>query len=519
MVPATRPIALALLAAALGCPLGTERHQQAAAADAGSSAPSRPDASLPDASLPDAAAALPDAAAALPDAETSRPDADPQAPDDAGEPGADASTRADAGATGCGDPEAMIPSWITSFVPTREIYVDPSGDDGQPGTSPAAAVRTTTRALALAQPGTRLNFAPGTYSGGQLSSFAGTRQAPLVIRSSGAARSARFDGGGGGGLMLSKVQAVVFDGLEVFNTSGHGIQVDSGAGPWDPATVSSDIAILHSFIHDTGYASTKMAQARSVWIIGNLLTRAGRVVAGRQNVELVAVDDTVVAGNEATDSGGHFNEVKGGAKNAVLYRNYVHDNGGGILVGGDCTGFQYLTDPGATYEARNVQAWDNVVVNAPAEAFRIVSCHQCLLANNTSWSAGNQTNALKILDIGFGSPAGTCDQVALRNEDLTIVNNVFAAAHFTWVTASNSPAPGLALHHNAWSGVAGSGGDVPFEGDPDSLYDVDLDLAGPPNDLRPRASSPLVGKGVAVPQAPGNGDGTCWPGAPNIGAY
>ncbi|MBI5545942.1 MAG: right-handed parallel beta-helix repeat-containing protein [Deltaproteobacteria bacterium] len=494
MVTAARPLAWALLAAAVGCSIGTERHPDASMADAGSSAHSGLDAS--------------------------RPDAEPPASGDAAVAGADASPGADAGPSGCGDPESMIPSWITSFAPAREIYVDPSGDDGQPGTSPQAAVRTTSRALALAQPGTRLNFAPGTYSGGQLSNFAGTRQAPLVIRSSGAARSARFDGGGGVGFQLSKVHAVVFDGIEVFNTSGHGIQVDSGAAPWDVASISSDIAILHSFIHDTGYASTKMSQTRSVWVIGNLLTRAGRAVAGRQNVEFVAVDDTVVAGNEATDSGGHFNEVKGGAKNAVLYRNYVHDNGGGILVGGDCTGVQYLTDPSATYEALNVQVWDNVVVNAPSEAFRIVSCHQCLVANNTSWSVGNQTNALKIVDIGFGSAAGTCDQGALHNEDLTIVNNVFAAARFAWVTASNSAAiPGLVLHHNAWSGVAGTGGDVPFKGDPDSLYDVNLGLAGPPADLRPGASSPLVGKGVEVPQVPGNADGTCWILAPNIGAY
>nr|NIS33396.1 hypothetical protein [Actinomycetota bacterium]NIU68289.1 hypothetical protein [Actinomycetota bacterium]NIW30104.1 hypothetical protein [Actinomycetota bacterium] len=136
------------------------------------------------------------------------------------------------------------------------------------------------------------------------------------------------------------------------------------------------------------------------------------------------------------------------------------------------------------------------------------------------------TSAMRIIASGFASAAGgSCDDIPTDNRNLSIVNNVFAATSaFGYVIPSNQPViDGLTMTHNAWYAgpgvdVSAIGSDVPFAGEPASLYSMDPLFASPPGDLSPGTGSPLVGAGVAVPFVRGGYDG-CWEGAPNIGAY
>ncbi|MBI5536275.1 MAG: hypothetical protein HY898_26370 [Deltaproteobacteria bacterium] len=87
-----------------------------------------------------------------------------------------------------------------------------------------------------------------------------------------------------------------------------------------------------------------MRTFQRIYVIGTAFARIG---AGRQNVEMVACDVPVIVGNDAHDSDA-FDEVKGGANGGIIALNHVHDmnsGGGGVLVGGDCTGQQLLVDP------------------------------------------------------------------------------------------------------------------------------------------------------------------------------
>src|SRR5262245_46188505 len=68
------------------------------------------------------------------------------------------------GQPACGDPQALIPSWVTAYEPEQEIYVSPSGDNGKDGLSPSSALQTTAAAIARIGPGVRLNFGAGTYA-------------------------------------------------------------------------------------------------------------------------------------------------------------------------------------------------------------------------------------------------------------------------------------------------------------------------------------------------------------------
>ena len=440
---------------------------------------------------------------------------------DAGGLSADAGTGSDAGVSNgsaCGDPETLIPGWVHDFVPQQERYVSPSGNDANDGSTPALPIQTMARVLAIAQPGMRFNFAPGTYGCGYIANVMGSTRAPLVLRSSAGPRQAKLDCAQGS-LIFDGIHGLVVDGFELFNAGGHGILVDSGTFPMTWATVSSDIVLIHNFIHDTALASIKMGQVKTVAIIGNTFTTAGVTTPGRQNVELVAVSDSIIAGNEAYGSTGAFNEVKGGANGALIYRNYIHDSGGGILVGGDCTGYQYLVDNTVRYEANDVVVTDNVVVNSPASAFRVVGCQNCTIANNTAWNSGNQPLGLQILTEGFALPTGNCGDLPTPVTNLTVKNNVFSSTGYTTVVAADvSTFPGT-LSHNAWNGGAGHWSDLQYLGDATSLYEANLQLSAPPTNLRPAAGSPLVGQGVPIDGVSGNADGACWEGAPNIGAY
>ncbi|MCA1663561.1 MAG: right-handed parallel beta-helix repeat-containing protein, partial [Myxococcales bacterium] len=381
------------------------------------------------------------------------------------------------GMPSCGGADAMIPAWVTSFAPQHELYVSPTGDDAHDGSSPAMALKTVAAAIARVQPSTRIELAGGTYDCASLyvHDFAGGTAAPLALRSIDGPRKARFACNNGAGLLLDNVHGIVVDGIELGQTSSHGIQVSSGGGPWSDATISSDIVIVRSYIHDTGLASFKASQAKAIAIIGNELAYAN---ATRDNVEFVAVNDTIVAGNEAHHSG-YFNEVKGGAVKARIYGNYVHDSIDGIIVGGDCTGFQFLVGAAPDFEAEDVIVWDNVVVGGN-EALRVVSCHDCVVANNSWYAPTTPSGAaiLRFINSGFDKGSGSCADVPTVNKNVTVVDNIFALAGAApYVIATNQPtnmAQIGAMTNNVWfaggSDITKAASDLPFAGESASIY-------------------------------------------------
>ena len=418
-----------------------------------------------------------------------------------------------AGSNACADPKAELPAWFFT-APTTEIYVSPAGDDGNDGSSPSSALKTTGAAFSKLAPGVRLNFATGSYAGGALVGFDGTASAPGFIRASDGPRTAKFSDG----ILLDQVHYIALDGLEIEQSSGHGVQLSSGSAPWDPATISNEVVLHELYVHHTALASFKGSQAKGVYIIDNEFAYAN---PQRQNVEVVVIDDVVVAGNEAHHSG-YFNEHKGGSLNGKIFGNYVHDNTGGILVGGDCTGQQFLVNPNADYEAKNLLVYANVIVGGEEAAFRIVDCKDCTVANNT-YVSDNPKAWMRMLAIGFADSSG-CGATPLGFSNLKVHNNLFLSVNPpAYGIASNAtPATWLTLTHNAWFSTAGDvtqvGSDIPFTGEPSSIY-ADPMLVSVPGDLKPASGSPLIGAGITLPGVDGNFAGECWDGAPNIGAH
>ncbi len=425
--------------------------------------------------------------------------------------------------------EQLLPSWARNYVPTTEIYVSPTGSDSNTGLSRLSALKTTAAAVTKLAPGVRLNFTAGTYgcAGAYIADFNGGTAAPGSIRSVDGPRAAKFDcanpdGSPGGSFLLDFVHGFIFEGIELSNSAGHGIQVMSGGGPtWDINTVSSDIVLHGSYVHHTGLAGMKSSQARRITAIGN---EFAYIAVARQTLEFVAVDEVVLAGNEAHHSG-YFDEIKGGAQGPhIIFANYIHDTDGGILVGGPGTGYQFLVHTDADFEASDLKVWNNVVVNVPREAFYVWACHDCVVAHNSYYGAAPNAS-FRVLPSDFTNAAGAVVR-SNHSLNLTVVNNLFlsGAGFNDMVIGPATETTGLVLSHNLWfaqslSSTAGVYSDIPFAGEPSSLYASNPMLLAAPANMRPSATSPVLRKGLALTFATSNFDGVAWAGAPNIGAY
>jgi hypothetical protein len=428
-----------------------------------------------------------------------------------------ASTPAPIPRTAISSPEQLVPGWANSFTPSLEVYVSVNGNDNNDGSSLASALRTTSAAVRKLAPGVRLNFAAGTYdcAGGYIFGIYGGTASPASIRSLDGPRAAKFDcSSTGAGFLLDNVHGFIFEGIELYNaTNSHGIQVMTSN--WTPANLSSDILLHNSFIHNTGYASMKSSQSKNITVIGNEFAYAN---PDRQNVEFVAVDNVIIAGNEAHHSG-LFDEIKGGARGGIIYRNYIHDSLGGIIVGGPGTGNQFMVHPEADYEAEDVIVWENVIVNANDGAFRFWGCHSCAVVNNTFWSP-TPNSAIRILPDWFG------DGTQVYNRNLTIANNIFMSGSTfnDMIPGWMSETEGLVMTNNVWwaagrSTTIGIYSDIPFADDPGSFYSTDPLLISPPGNIRLSPTSPMIGQCRAASFVKRNVDTLIGCFVSNIGAY
>jgi hypothetical protein len=452
------------------------------------------------------------------------------APIDDGGVGGDSGTSGDAppgdgassdGAGSCGSIASFVPDWVKNAAPTREIYVSPAGSDANDG-SAATPFKTSAKAFSMIAPGVRINYKTGAYDCPPFASdVLATTANPIIVRAIDGPRTATFDCGGTGDFYFSHARAIVLDGLEISHTSGHGVQLDSGSG-FATKDLSSDFVLMNSYVHDTQLAGIKVAQSLRIYVIANEFAHCG---PGRQCTEFVASDMPVIVGNDASASDA-FDEVKGGAHGGIIALNHVHDmntGGGGILVGGDCTGEQYLVDPTVDFEAKDLYVWSNVITGADGFAFRIVGCHDCIVANNT-YDSPAPAAILRIIHDAFASQGSmTCD-VPLHNANVRIANNVFSwpKSSIDVIPTDDSPA-NIVFDHNLWfaagDDVTKLYSDMPFVGEPTSLYNQDPKLVSPPMDVSLGPGSPAKSAGTPIAQVLGTIGDKCPASPPDMGAY
>jgi len=79
-------------------------------------------------------------------------------------------------------PPPAAPVAIPPTTPTKQLFVSPSGDDGNPGTQ-AAPLRSIDRAAKMATPGTNVVVENGTYNATVNTDVSGTAEARIAFTS------------------------------------------------------------------------------------------------------------------------------------------------------------------------------------------------------------------------------------------------------------------------------------------------------------------------------------------------
>ncbi len=164
-----------------------------------------------------------------------------------------------------------------------------------------------------------------------------------------------------------------------------------------------------------------------------------------------------------------------------------------------------------------------MISGADGFAFRVVGCHDCTVASNT-YVGQAPTAILRVLHDAFASSgSSTCD-VPLHNSNVHITDNVFS-----WTKSSIDVIPtdddpkNVVFDHNPWfaqgDDVTKLYSDLPFVGEPTSLYNQDPKLNAAPTDDSLMSGSPAKGAGIAIADVQGTFDGKCPATPPDIGAY
>jgi len=304
-------------------------------------------------------------------------DGGPEGGVDAGPPPDGGACEPDAGApASCPVDEAPDSAWTYDVT----VYVDPSGDDGNDGSTPALAVATLGRAIDLYEAsgvGGRIVLASGRYVGLTEEYSIGSADEPLRIEGP---SDAILDGGGGAStLILQQASHVVLEGFTIENA-------DRPVRFEQDATGSEQVVLRGLTVRDGG-ACLRLYSVDDYWIEGNV-TRNCTV-----GIHLLGSHRGVVRDNDIADSADGWGiTTAGGTRDVIVTGNTFRDLGREAMVGGGESDFSFARPIDATEEARRVYFLSNLVLRAGGAtdagggvhgAVAFESCADCVMANNT----------------------------------------------------------------------------------------------------------------------------------------
>jgi hypothetical protein len=429
------------------------------------------------------------------------------------------------------DPPACAPAsaFDEGITPTAEVHVSPSGSDGGGCGAESSPCASLDFAISLAAPGTAIRLHAGTYGGGAwIEGLAGTAEAPIWIGGvEGEARPV-FEGGPVA-FTLRTPQYVVVHDLEVQNTEQDGINIDDGALVDDP-TASQFVVVRNIAIRSVGTGSNndclKLSGLNEFVVMDSDFSGCGGGLAG-SGIDMVGCHNGVVRGNLFHDmvESGNAVQTKGGSENVEIRGNRFEDAGSRALNLGGSTGFEYFRpslDPAAeNAEARNIRAIANVLVGSDSP-IAFVGCTGCLAAHNTIVNP-----RMWVFRVLQETPSAG-EYTFAQSGNNRVVNNIVyfqRGGLSTVMNVGGDTAPQtFTIENNLWFAH-----DAPEQSDPAGELPVAeaspvvgsdpmlVDPAG--GDVHVMDGSPAIGAGVAVVEAPGDYEGTCYGDPPTIGAW
>jgi Ca2+-binding RTX toxin-like protein len=245
-------------------------------------------------------------------------------------------------------------------TPARVIHVSAGAAAGGDG-SAARPYATIQAAVSAATPGTAIHVHAGTYVENVKipHQASGTESAPIWLVSADGPQAAKIIGANAD---KPVIQALGVDNYVIknFAISGGYDGVQFSQSGTNYTNLVSNVVIQGNVITGAAHDGVKVGQATNVQILDNRITD----VVSEEGIDVVGSQNVVIAHNEVARVGSSTAAIfaKGGSSNVDIYGNYVHDvKGDGISAGGSTSASSMR--PGTNYEARDVDIYDNKVVN------------------------------------------------------------------------------------------------------------------------------------------------------------
>jgi hypothetical protein len=422
----------------------------------------------------------------------------------------------DASAASC----AFPPSILEGFVAGRTLYVSTTGSDANDGLTSTTAWATLAHSAAL-QPGDEIRVAAGTYPCPLLGPIAGTAQAPIHFVAAGAAKSAVLDCGGTSSILMTNLQYVAFDGLEIRNAASgaHCVNLFSGGAPY--VNLTEHVLFIDDYIHDCGLSALKSSQSFEVEVRSSELS--DNTTAGNPLIDFAGCHDMRVLGSLVHDGISEGIQMKGGAYNCLVEGNTIYNLGDSGINLGEATGLPYYLPGYTDWEAQDSIAANNLLYGPMVDGILVQGCNGCTVAHNTMWLTspkffirGLSTQNGNPTDAGMGEPINT---VGLVLED-----NIFAASNTPTTINPNPGVPiplnipppndmglvqGYNLYYSQAGNLAGAYSDTAIGGS-GNLVDVSPDFVSTTTpDLHLAPGSPAIGVATPVPGVTRDFTGAC----------
>jgi hypothetical protein len=322
------------------------------------------------------------------------------------------------------------------------LYVSPSGSDTSPGTL-AAPVATPARALQLAAAGDTILLRAGTYS---ITRTIDITKAGIVFKAA-PGESVRIVAGTSDLTNLTSVVVVYSSGVTVENlelqgASYYGVKITDERGP------QSGIVLRNLHIHHTGRDAIKAQGADGVIIEDCQVGFTGaRDASNAEGIDIMGSIGATVRRNYVHDipTTGIF--VKAGTRQAVVEGNRVERTGhAGILLGSESAA-EFMRN-GATYEATDAVARNNIVVDARLAGLGSIAGDNIRFENNTVINAASG---------GQSAFRAAANEYGTATRNILLKNNIFVLAPTStrpMVHLSNY-AGGITSNANIWFSAAG----------------------------------------------------------------
>jgi hypothetical protein len=349
----------------------------------------------------------------------------------------------------------MVTVPFSGVTPTKTIWVSPDGSNSNDGSS-AHPYETIQYALDRAEPGTTVMVKAGTYAENIEFHNSGTAGKPISLVSAdgpGEAKIVPGKGKTGGTIEAFGEDHIVIDGFEVSggDKNANGIIVTQGGH--DLTNLTHHVVIKNNIVHDAVKDGIKAAQGDEIYVINNTVHHVGD-----QGIDFVAVNDSVIAGNDVSYVTGKAPAlvVKGGSTNILIADNHVaHIANDGISVGGWTDGTKHMRPGFTDWQAKNVIVVDNHVEDVGKRPLVVLGAQESQVLHNYLESNPDYYYVVTI--------APDNSDPALNSKDVLLQGNTFDRDEH-WLEVKPEQGAGLEVTSNRfdgeWDGDAGPGGNT-----------------------------------------------------------